>query len=111
MNMPIERHPAFHELVEGALAEKKDSWSIVMDTDCGQVWVEHRWQHMNTYNGNTSSKGEKLLSVDEFRKTNEGWRLRKELEAALKEAEKKHEDALRDVGIDPEAAKPDARLA
>jgi len=105
--MPIERHPDFHTLAEGALAENKDSWAIVMDTDCGQVWVEHRWHHTNPYNGNTSSKGEKLISVDEFRKSNDGWRLRKKLEAALKDAEKKHEAALRDVGIDPGVTKPD----
>src|SRR5215467_5699614 len=98
--MPIERYPAFHELVEGALAENKDSWAIVMDTDCGQVWVEHRWHHMNPYNGNTSSKGEKLHSVDEFKKTNDGWRLRKELQTALRDAEEKHQAALRDIGVD-----------
>ena len=99
--MPIERHLEFHASAEGGLAEKKDSWAIVMDSDCGRVWVQHRWHHVNPYNGVTTSQGETLHTVDEFRKTNDGWRLRKELDAALKDAEKKLQDALRDMGIVP----------
>ena len=83
--MPIERHPDFHVSAAGALAENKDSWSIVVDTDCGKVWVEHRWHHVNPYNGITTSKGEDLHTIKDFAKTDDGWRLKKELEAALKD--------------------------
>ncbi len=98
--MPIERHPHFHVSAEGGLGEKKDSWSIVMDSDCGRVWVEHRWHHTNPYSGITTSQGETLETIDEFRKTNDGWRLRKKLEAALK-----------DAGIDPKLYEPQKHRA
>ena len=97
--MPIEKHLEFHVSAEGALAEKKDTWSIVMYRDCGQVWVQHRWHHMNPYTGVTTSQGETLHTVDEFRKTTDGWKLRKELDAALKDAEAKLQAALKDMGI------------
>jgi len=84
--MPIERHPDFHESAEGALAENKNWWAVVMDTDSRRVWVEHRWHYVNPYSGITTSKGEALHPVEEFLNTNDGRPLKKKLEAALRDA-------------------------
>jgi hypothetical protein len=84
--MAIDRYPDFHESAEGGLAENKNWWAIIVDTSSGRVWVEHRWHYVNPYSGVTSSKGEELHPVAEFVRTTEGRRLRKELEAALRDA-------------------------
>ena len=38
-----------HKQVKGQLMEREDCWSLCYDTDSGEFFVEHHWDHVNAY--------------------------------------------------------------
>ncbi len=47
--MPILTHQ-IAQRVKGALAEDEDWWRVCYDTDAGEFYIEHEWDHVDPYN-------------------------------------------------------------
>jgi len=55
----------FHEKRSGALAEKEDSWRLVVADD-GTSQVEHECSYTNPYRAGSSNAGKRMYAVEEF---------------------------------------------
>jgi hypothetical protein len=65
--MPLIREQ-FQKLVHGSLAEDEDWLFVVADTDTGDIWVEHKWHHMNPYKSKVTSEGTEKFPLEEYSK-------------------------------------------
>lgn len=50
--------------VKGSLAEKEDWWYLCYDTDAGEFFIEHEWDHVNAYRVSERSSDTERHSVD-----------------------------------------------
>lgn len=49
---------------KGSLAEREDWWNLCMDTETGELWIEHAWDHVDAYNVSKVNRGTSRHSVD-----------------------------------------------
>lgn len=63
--------------------QNDEDWFYLVDDDNGSVCVEHVWHHMNPYKGVVTSEGSKKFSLEDFRTSKEGVRLKDKIDAAL----------------------------
>lgn len=62
-----------HELfkrTKGPMANDEDWWRLIVDSETGEMRVEHEWSHTRI-NGLQTDSGSKLFTLDEFHASDE----------------------------------------
>ena len=52
--------------VKGSLMEREDWWHLCHNTEPGEQFVEHEWDHVNAYKVSEQSSGTEVISVEQW---------------------------------------------